>query len=199
MTYPDQDLLLSHADVETLIDEHVLRSDPYAFSNKEFAGIQTRIARELGVDRNGVFIVGSGATGLSINPGKIENGALKPFDLSNSDIDLAILSSRHFDEGWRSIREQTLSYLPTREEGIDDALTHQRKRFFDGVILANKLLRYLPFNNQWNTGLIRIQQEIAIALSHDMDVNVWLFRDYWSLRSYTAEGIVECRRKLRAK
>lgn len=193
MHYPDQSTLLTSGDVETLIDEHILRQDPFVFANLAFAKIQTKIARELRVERNGVFVVGSGSIGLSLNPAKISNRLLKVFDPQSSDIDLAIVSAWHFDEGWRSLREQSSNYLPTRDSSLDDELKHQRKRFFDGVILANKLLGYLPFNADWNPALIRIRQDIALAISSDLDVNVWIYRDYWSLRNYTAEGIRKCR------
>lgn len=194
--YPNEDELLSAIDPPVWIDQRFLRQDPFAFASigVDFHKVACEIASELEVDRNGIFCIGSGAVGLSINPKKVIDGHLKPFD-TESDLDLAIISSRHFEQAWRDLLEATQPHLDQRPEELVKNLSWQKKRLFDGAILTNVLLGQLSFGSGWIGRLDKISTTISVALDRNIDVHAWIYRDYWSLRNYIGEGLKKCRTK----
>jgi hypothetical protein len=195
MLYPTQAEILANEPLDEWIDEHFLRFDPFAFQACGFRPIITVIARELRVDPNGVFCIGSGAVGLSLNPGKIQRKALKPFD-ATSDLDFAVVSEVHFEQAWRDLREATRPTLTAVDQQLRDNLTWLKKRFFDGAILAHVLLPYLSFGNSWISAIVKVQQDVALALDREVAIKTWIYRDYWSLRNYVAASIVTCRGRI---
>lgn len=196
MAYPTQDDLLQAEPLDEWIDEHFLRSDPAAFGSGGFRPVVAQVARLLDVDANGIYCVGSGAIGVSINPGKSGHGALKKFD-ADSDIDLAIISEVHFEAAWRDLRRAASPLLRSEMENeLEEALDWQRKRFFDGIILANKVLPYLSFGPAWLPAIARVEEDIALLLDRSVPLNVWIFRDYWSLRTYVTKGALLCRERV---
>lgn len=195
--YADQAEIVAAAPVFGWVDRSYLRCDPYAFRDADFQDFALTCSSALGVDPNGVYCIGSGAVGLSLNPEKMAGGLLKAFDAS-SDLDIAVISEVHFERAWRSLREQAHPAIAGElESDLRDAMSHQRKRFFDGAILANKLLPYLEFGESWVGSLVRVAEHAATALGREIDVNVWIYRDYWSVRSYVANSIIKCKEKLR--
>jgi hypothetical protein len=196
MAYPTQSDVLAADPVLSWIDRCFLRHDPFAFQGHDFTEIVQLVTETLDVDANGIFCIGSGAVGLSLSPGKVSGTDLKPFD-DASDLDIAIISEVHFETAWRDLRRAgqptTLSEM---ERGFKDALAWQKKRFFDGAIVAHKVLPYLSFGAEWAASLVRLSERTASLLDREVVVNVWIFRDYWSLRNYVARGLVECRKKV---
>jgi hypothetical protein len=195
LTHPTQEELLGAAPLLAWIDEYFLRTDPFAFKPHSFRSTVRLITEGFDVDPNGVFCIGSGAIGLSLNPAKIAEGQLKAFGAS-SDLDLAIISEVHFETAWRDLRKAAQATSVEIDDVILQNLKWQKKRFFDGAIIANKLLPALSFGNQWITATPRVAQEISILLDREVEVNYWIYRDYWSLRNYVAAGIVRCREGL---
>jgi hypothetical protein len=194
MSYPIQAEVLGVDPLLPWIDEHLLRADPFAFRDVGFRPLVTSVASELDVDANGIYIIGSGAIGLSLNPKNIVNGALKAFD-DQSDIDLAVISETYFESAWRELRRAAQPTLDEIPEELRKNLDWQRKRFFDGAILAHVLLPFLSFGTRWQTALVRIGEQVARSLDREIAINVWIYRDYWSLRNYVAAGIVRCRER----
>ena len=173
-----------------------IREDPFAFSSGDFADLTLEIGELLEVDVNGIFCVGSGAIGLSFDPDKATGGTLKPFGL-DSDLDLAIISSYHFDIAWRDLRNASQPTVEERNELLDKHLSLQRKRLFDGAILTDRLLPVLSFGNKWITALTRVEQTASVQLNREVSVKAWIYRDYWSLRNYVSLGLSRCQGKLR--
>ena len=100
---------------EQFIEDQLFDRVPCVFGDDRTGFIKWK--RELGkridVDPACIAIVGSGATGFSMNPNK----QFKPFD-KQSDVDVAIISSLHFSIGWRYLRmnKKTRHAEPTNEE-----------------------------------------------------------------------------------
>lgn len=195
MPYPSEQELLAADPLLEWIDEHVLRQDPYAFRDANFRPIIAKTVELLGVDANGVYCIGSGAVGLSMSPGKVDKGTLKAFD-HESDLDLAVVSEWHFETAWRDLRRATQPTVSYIDDELRAALKWQRKRFFDGAIIASELLPFVSFGNTWISSLTQLSQHIAVLLDREIDIKVWIYRDYWSLRNYVAEGIMRCRRQI---
>jgi hypothetical protein len=194
--YPDQDEALSAEPLLEWIDERFLRSDPFALGSESFKEIVRLLTRELDVSANGIFCIGSGAIGLSFNPKKVDKGQLKKFD-DHSDIDLAVISEEHFETAWRDLRRMVQPILTEADETVRKNIEWQRKKFFDGAIIANKLLPSLSFGGEWLSALVKVGQHASVSLNRNkIEVNLWIYRDYWSLRNYVAVGLTECRKAL---
>lgn len=174
------------------IDRHFLRCDPFAFAGFDFQEFALRCSAEFKVDPNGIFCAGSGAVGLSINPDNITGRTLKPFD-HESDLDIALISEMHFELAWRNLRERAHPALNELEFKFNEAIKHQKKRFFDGAILTTKLLSYLDFGPDWFPAKTNVGEYVAILFGREVKVDFWIYRDYWSLRSYVANSIIKCK------
>ncbi len=90
------------------VSVHLLESVPAVFSGNSRRWIEwkTRLAKMLEVDAYEIALIGSAAVGFSLNPRK----RFAPFSAS-SDIDVAVVSSHHFDLAWRYL---SLAYSPRR-------------------------------------------------------------------------------------
>jgi len=185
------------------IDRHFLRADPFAFAGTEFEEFRHLVASRFGVDPNGIYCVGSGAVGLSISPGKMIDQDLKVFDSTSpdkdirSDLDIALISEIHFETAWRELRDAvapSVSFIP---KDLRDVQNQQRNRFFDGAIIANKLLGSLSFGSDWLTQSIGISEWVTVNFNREVTINFWIYRDYWSLRNYVSKGIIECGSKMK--
>lgn len=198
MAYLEEAELLSAQDPPTWIDHHFLRQDPFAFQSAtlSFHDAACVLARTLDVERNGIFCIGSGAIGLSINPNNISGGHLKHYD-SESDLDIAIISSWHFEVAWRELLLATQPHLKEVPKEVEENLSWQRKRLFDGAILANKLLSSFSFGTKWLSAIDSLSGRLEDALDRHVKAEFWIYRDYWSLRNYVAGGVVACQNKLR--
>lgn len=195
-SYPDQTALVRAVSIPDWVDRNFLRGDPYAFRHGSYQEFVFQCGASFGVDPNAVFCLGSGAIGLSLNPSKISDGQLKPFD-EQSDLDVALISDYHFELAWRELRHQAHpAYGPT-DSGLQAHLSWQRKRLFDGAILTNLLLPLLSFGPAWQLGLIQVEQTAAEQVGREISVHFWVFRDYWSVRSTVARSLLDCRAALR--
>jgi hypothetical protein len=197
MPYPTHDELLEAEPIPEWLDDHFLRADPFAFQDTGFRPVVRLVSAGLDVDANGIYCIGSGAVGLSLNPSNIIDESLKSFD-AGSDIDLAVISEVYFERAWRDLRRATQPVLPETEiaEVVRENISWQKKRLFDGAILAHKLLPELSFGSSWLPATTRISERIATLLDREVTVNLWIYRDYWSLRNYVATGLVKCRRRI---
>jgi len=199
--YPSEHDLLAVTELPAWIDRNFLRADPFAFGSPggnlfpEFVHDATRAFE---VDPNGIYCIGSGAIGLSCNPKNVQSGHLKRFSL-DSDLDIAVISQFHFDQAWRDLRVLAhTAYTPSTSKILRQKLDHQRSRLFDGAIVANRLMTRLTFGPHWNPNRLRLQLEWHDRLGLSGNLNLWIYRDYWSVRSYVAEGIQKCVDKLRS-
>ncbi|MCX5068754.1 hypothetical protein OOJ91_23205 [Micromonospora lupini] len=193
MPYPSQEEVLRGDPLHDWIDEHFLRADPFAFDQIGFRSSVKIISSSLDIDPNGIFCTGSGAMGFSINPHKVENNALKRFN-DGSDLDIALISEVHFEAAWRDLRKAAQPSTQPMDELVRDHINWQKKRFFDGAVMANKLLPALSFGADWVAASVRISEHICRLLDREIDVEFWIYRDYWSLRNYIADGVTKCRK-----
>lgn len=199
MTYPTTEDLIEASNLPVWIDRHFLRQDPFAFSqgaHNAFFDFIEECSRELNVDANSIYCIGSGAIGLSFNPSKMAGGELKAFDRS-SDLDIAIISPFYFETAWRDLRTAVHPEYANPSRTLQLKIEHQRRRMFDGAIIANKLLSHLSFGPDWLKARQRLQLVWKEKLGISGGLNMWIYRDYWSVRSYSAEGIRKCLTKMK--
>src|SRR6476646_8972807 len=81
---------------EDFTNYKLLDRDPWIFASRESYGKwKQALGAEIEVDPYYLIVVGSACVGRSLAPHK----ALSPFS-DNSDVDVAVVSARHFDEAW---------------------------------------------------------------------------------------------------
>ncbi len=161
----------------------VLDRVPWLFSDRrQYIDWKTSLALELELDPYMLLVVGSACLGFSLSPFKrfTEFG-------SRSDIDVAAVSERYFDEAWRWLRDLGPENLPERDELEQEMFRwHRRNLVFDGAIATEKLLPRLPFGDRWMSALGHAgNQEPTVGRK----INVRIYRDFESLRKYHVTNI----------
>lgn len=116
---------------EAFASHHVLDRVPYIFSSRaDYVNWKTDLAAGLEVDPYAIIVVGSACLGHSLNPHKQFSAFAQ-----TSDVDVAVISPRHFDEAWRWLRElgpiEALSELPFEKEMLK---WHRSNLVFDGTM-----------------------------------------------------------------
>jgi hypothetical protein len=169
--------------------EFILDRLPHVFGSREVhLGWKEGLAATLGVDPCELIVVGSAATGVSLNPNK---SSFKPFD-SKSDVDVAVISYRHFDSAWEWMRRLGSGRFKLPLPAQTAFQEHVTRHVFYGVIATDKILAWLPFGSDWMPGL-------ALPLIVDpvsgRDVNVRLYRDFSALRNYQLIGLRKARQR----
>ena len=183
------DLLTSPIDL--CVTKWVLETSPFAFagvSREEFWNWKSALAAKIDVDAKNILITGSGAVGVSLNPFK----GMKNYD-SLSDIDVAVISTYHFDVAWRALRNigtRRFSLPQSQQRAIDE---HVKRYIYWGTIATDRILPLLPFGKEW---VIALNEMAQIEPTIDRTIKVRIYRDFASLRAYLVTGLKELRNQL---
>ncbi|MFI1576547.1 hypothetical protein ACH4VQ_37865 [Streptomyces anulatus] len=168
---------------EGFVNYHVLDRVPWIFSGRDqYIGWKTALAVDLEIDPFTIHVVGSACLGFSLSPHK----NFKAFH-GTSDIDIAIVSSYHFDSAWRWLRN--LGPLDSLTKGSfeeDMFKWHRKNLVFEGTIATDRLLGYLPFGPTWRSGLGKAaQREPTVG----REIKARIYRDFESLREYQIRSV----------
>lgn len=190
-----KDLLIAELkdlSADDFVSRNVLDRVPWLFSDRhQYIEWKTSLGVELELDPYMLLVVGSASLGLSLSPYKRFND-FGP----RSDIDVAVVSARHFDEAWRWLRELGPENLPERDEVERDMFKwHRRNLIFDGAIATEKLLPKLPFGSTWMTALGHASSREP---TQGRKINARIYRDFESLRKYHVANIRKIKLELTA-
>lgn len=155
--------------------------------HKDWTTWKLELADLLHVDAHSLVVIGSGCVGYSLNPHK----NFHVFD-ENSDVDVAVVSSYHFEMAWRFLRDvgARIHALPRNAQNAITA--HREEYLFWGTIATDKLLPFIePFGPTWVKSLANHGRKPPVD---GRDLKVRLYRDSYSLVGYHVNGV----RKLRA-
>jgi hypothetical protein len=169
------------------VENHLFDRIPAIFSDNRalFICWKRTLAEKIEVDPACITIVGSAATGASLNPSK----NFKLFNES-SDIDVAVISPYHFTIGWRYLRMNGARRLRVDARTRIAWDEHVNRYIYWGTLATDRLLGVLPFGLQWlNATSDMAQLEPTLGRS----INFRIYADYDSLRAYH----VQCVRNLR--
>ncbi|MCX6501142.1 MAG: hypothetical protein NT132_01805 [Microbacterium sp.] len=171
---------------------HILDRVPAIFDDRaQYAAWRSDLGAELEVDPLCVVVVGSTAVGVSLSPRPDKR--FRPYH-DDSDVDVAVISPRHFDEAWRWLRALgPLDALKGRPDEADLLGWHRRSLVFDGTIATDRLLPYLPFGAVWQSALGRASRRPPTL---DRDVKARIYRDFESLREYHRRNVESLRASL---
>jgi hypothetical protein len=157
----------------------VMEPYPHLFSGFEpetYWAWKTLLAERIGVDPKDVLVTGSGAVGFSINPRK----GWKAFD-DASDLDVAVISTYHFDVAWRTLREIGSRRLTLTSRQKYHYREHKTRLIYWGTIATDWILPLLPFGKEWTAAL---EYMATVEPTKGREVKARVYRDYSSLRAY---------------
>jgi hypothetical protein len=167
---------------------------PATFESKDqYFEWRAKLAEGLEVDDRDIVLVGSAQTGRSLNAKK----QFKVFT-TTSDLDIAVVSRRHFDIAWHWFRHADPLLIPFDDEGKRLFVRHREQYIFDGMIAANYFLQYLPFGNAWMRELQRSTPHLPLSLQ-GRKMNVRIYMDNEALRHAQANSLQTYRNYLNNK
>lgn len=154
---------------------HIFQAD-----RASFAAWKRALGARIDVDPACLTLVGSSATGFSLNPNK----NFKAFD-DASDVDVAVISSHHFTVGWRYLRMNGSRRLSVDARTRNSWNEHVTKYIYWGTLATDRLLGVLPFGREW----LQASSEMAeLAPTEGREVNLRIYTDYDALRAYQTQG-----------
>jgi hypothetical protein len=183
-----QDVL--SGDLEDLFSRTFFGRIPFVFGEDAtlFRAWRAQLAVLLDVDACEVTIVGSAAVGFSLS-------SYKDFQLfhDGSDIDVAVISDRHFSDAWHHLRgiDATLDSLtPAQRSWLNE---HRTRLIYWGCIATDKILPILPFAIRWMSARSKMASE---APTEGRQIKFRVYKDFRALRSYHLAGLKELKAKL---
>jgi hypothetical protein len=166
------------------VSKWILERIPHVFGADQLRYNEWRrvLGDGIGVDPCAIVLTGSSSVGISLNPAK----EFKEFN-RHSDIDVAVISSYHFEVAWRRLRnlgaESTRFGIAARRSVKD----HKSKYIFFGTIATDQILGHLPFGREWQSALSRMT---AISPTEGRRITARLYRDFDSLRGYQVNNVM---------
>jgi hypothetical protein len=167
--------------------QFIFEAIPFIFDG-DIAGYvawKTNLAVRLEIDPRAIAVVGTASLGFSLNPAK----AFKKYD-ETSDVDVAVVSYRHFEAAWDHLRKLGAQKLSMGVEAQNALRAHQNRYVFDGTIATDFILEYLPFAAQW---LPAFAYMAGVAPTESRDIRARIYRDFDSLREYQLRGVLAAR------
>jgi hypothetical protein len=176
--------LIETDDISDLVSAHLFDAVPHLFDDDAslWRTWKAAIALDLEVDAHSVMLVGSAAVGISLNPYK----NLKPFD-GDSDVDVAVISYRHFESAWHTLRSmKPATLLSLSAAARNDIREYAPTYVYFGSIATDRILPVLEFGPRWATALAAAEQRTP---TDGREVKLRLYRDVDALRRYQMRSI----------
>ncbi|MDR0751259.1 MAG: hypothetical protein LBF12_01535 [Christensenellaceae bacterium] len=179
--------------------KYILRSNNWYFSiylqlseNDAIAQLETLkeiLNAHMGVAFHNILLVGSSKIGCSLAPYK----KFKKFDEeadNHSDIDIAIISSKLFNQLWDTIRH---GYYKIKDRVYYARITSS---IFRGFINEKDFINIDELRPQWNSRIDRINKDIQkkIAILHP--INYRIYRSWEDLEDYHILGIQKLKKSI---
>lgn len=174
--------------------KHLLKSNNWYFSEyqkqsehfaiQQMETLKEILNRNIGVAFHNILMVGSGKTGYSLAPHK----GFNKFDEENSDIDIAIISSKLFEFIWEKVKMQsTISYNHQYQEIASS--------IFRGFINERHFKTIDEVRPIWNGQIDKANKEIQKTLSIYHTVNYRIYRSWEDLELYHINGLRKLKRE----
>lgn len=181
---------LLNISIPKFVSRYVLERTPYLFNNDHFKYLDWRatLAEKISVDPCSVLIIGSAGVGISFNPHK----NFKSFDQA-SDIDVAVISSYHFEEAWRTFRTVGATALRLPKDVKNAIYLHRNHYIYAGTIATDKVLGLFPFGQTWQ---IALSDMAKVDPTIDREIKIRLYRDFEALRHYQSTNIIKLRQDI---
>ncbi|MDE0423573.1 MAG: hypothetical protein OXN25_01755 [Candidatus Poribacteria bacterium] len=163
-----------------IVRKHILFGECCMLSQDKYFDLRSEVADHFGLHPNDVLVVGSTKLGFSVVPDK----KYRLFG-NESDIDVALVSSRLFDEFWEQVFRYKYegSYWPEYDQFVD--------YFFRGWIRPDKLPRssMFPLREDWWNFFRSITNSRKYG---DFKISGGLYKSYFFLENYQTICIQQC-------
>lgn len=192
--------LLNMTDVD-IVKKYLLSTDVWYFTEYQkmthdvflnTLDIMNKIISDnLAISMKNILIVGSGKTGYSFAPHK----ALKKFDSDSeneSDIDIAIISDRYFNECWELIRGEIKSRHSRYYNEIASGI-------FSGFISKNALDEIPSVRREWNNKVSVTKKSLKEKINLEHPINFRIYRSWEDLEYYHVKGVKKLRKVMEDK
>lgn len=187
--------VLEEASTGVLALELVLERVPLYFdSSRQYQTWRENFAQGLQVSSRDVLVVGSAATGRSFDP----KNQYRSFDPGKSDLDIAVVSRRHFEEAWEWFLRADPFLLGFEGEPLKRFQAHSKHYIYEGTIAAELFLAYFSFGAKWNEELVRMQDDLPSVL-RGRKTSIRIYRDSNSLLRYQSKAVESYRRSKSAE
>lgn len=177
-------------DADQFTSHLVIDRVPWLWSERrDYVDWKTALAEGLSVDPYSLLVVGSAATGVTLNPNK---GVFREFSAA-SDVDVAVVSYYHFEVAWKTLRELgSRGSIPTRAERRGRK-QHRGSLVFDGTIATDWFIEFLPFRDEWREAFRSAEGELP---EPGHEVKARIYRDLDALREYQVRNIRRLREQV---
>lgn len=173
-----------------MVSKWIIDRIPFVFHERpdEYLLWKEEISSILGIDGKSVVFTGSSCVGFSLNPSK----NFRDFS-PNSDIDIAIVSDFYFNVSWKYLRNMKTAYFdltPRQKAAVED---HVTRLIYWGTIATDKILEILPFGREWSLKLLELGNKKPFE---NREINIRIYKDFESLRSYQQRNLENLRRTI---
>lgn len=160
---------------ELFVSKWFAEKTPFVFKSDAAAHILWRqdLGAALGISLFNVTLIGSAAVGISLNPSR----NFAAFD-GSSDIDLAVVSTFHFEEAWRWLRQLGSGLYGLPRPAQQWVKEHEGRLVYWGMIATDQLLPHMPIGSKWLPNLARLSQT---SPANGRALTVRLYRDFDAL------------------
>ncbi|MEW8027663.1 MAG: hypothetical protein AB2794_14810 [Candidatus Thiodiazotropha endolucinida] len=160
---------------------------PILFDNRHYEYLvwKETLGEQIGIDGRSIAIIGGACVGFSLNPGKY----FKAFE-EGSDIDVAIISSHHFNISWHCLRGLGTGIYKLSQAQQNIVRDHVNRLIYWGTIATDKILEILPFGAEWLQATNNMSQ---LEDTLGRDINFRIYRDFESLKAYQLLGVKKAR------
>lgn len=181
---------LESLDPHLVAQRWVIDRTPHLFNDDQAAFVdwKSTLASSIDVDGRAITIIGSAGVGFSLSPQK----QFRDFD-HHSDIDVAIISSYHFDVAWRAIRSFGTKIHALNAKQRSSLEDHKSRLIYWGTFDTKHLLPRLPFGKNWFKAFEKMSQHDP---TRDRDINARIYRDFESLSAYHTNNMKKLRQNL---
>ena len=167
------------------ISKYILEHIPYIFNNdwECYNDWRIELSKKLRIDPNDIFITGSAALGISLNPHK----NFRKFN-DNSDIDVSIIAPHYFEVAWHDLIYTNMATLSAKMQTA--LIDHRERLIYWGTIATDKILPLLSFGSAWEK-IIQTYKELKPFENHN--INFRIYKNMSAIRSYISISISKCR------
>lgn len=171
--------------VERIMNKYLLFGIPYIYRNDEnrYFELKEEISNHFKIQQTQVYIVGSAKLGFSISPSKMFR------ELNDdSDIDVAIIDNKLFDEYWKNLYSFNIN-LVSRSTEEDRRYKRFVDYFFRGWVRPD--LMPVRMSNEW------FEYFKILYGKYNRKVAVGIYKDNEFFMGYHRDNILRIRKELK--
>ena len=164
-----------------IVRKHIISGDCFIFKQDKYFDLRSEVADHFGLHPNEVLVVGSAKLGFSIVPKK----RFRPFRKNKSDIDVALVSSKLFDQ----VSEEIFSYK--QEAGDWPKYEEFADYLFQGWIRPDMLPQspVFPFGKKWWDFFLGLTGSRRYG---DCKISGALYKSYFFIENYQEDCVQQC-------